>query len=231
MKKLVSIAVVALIYILPMIVTPDVEARSTYGNNVDATCLDSDPFNGNCSLCHVSDRGILTKEMQGYLNEGPCYFCPNDTVCVAAPIDQDGDGYASDVDCNDLDASVYPGAVEICDDGVDNDCNGLADAADPSCPAICTDLDGDGFSVEGGACGAIDCDDNDPDVYPGATEICNDGIDQDCSGRDRTKGKICGSTKVASEGKGKTCTDGLDNDQDGLTDCADPDCSRSRACR
>ena len=46
----------------------------------------------------------------------------------------------------------------------------------------CTDNDNDGYYAEGGSCGEQDCDDNDPDVNPGATEICNDTIDNDCDG-------------------------------------------------
>lgn len=38
--------------------------------------------------------------------------------------DLDGDGSRSDVDCNDRNARIHPGAVDLCSDGVDQDCNG-----------------------------------------------------------------------------------------------------------
>lgn len=55
----------------------------------------------------------------------------------------------------------------------------------------CTDRDGDGYFAEGGTCGTADCNDTDPSIHPGACDVLNDGIDQDCSGKDRTNGKPC----------------------------------------
>jgi hypothetical protein len=51
--------------------------------------------------------------------------------------DMDGDGFGSDEDCNDNDAAVNPGATELCDNLVDDDCNDLVDLADP----VCSDTD------------------------------------------------------------------------------------------
>ncbi len=45
----------------------------------------------------------------------------------------------------------------------------------------CTDADHDGYSVEGGACGPVDCLDTNPNVHPGATEIPGNGLDDDCN--------------------------------------------------
>ncbi len=43
----------------------------------------------------------------------------------------------------------------------------------------CTDADADGFSPDGGGCGAVDCADDDAAIHPGAAERCN-GVDDDC---------------------------------------------------
>jgi YVTN family beta-propeller protein/cysteine-rich repeat protein len=49
--------------------------------------------------------------------------------------DKDGDGVTPPGDCNDDNASVHPGAQEICDDTIDNDCNGAIDKNDVRCGA------------------------------------------------------------------------------------------------
>jgi hypothetical protein len=238
-------SVLSVLAVLLVFAVNESNAYSNYGDAVDSFCLDSNPFTdtdpkGDCLLCHTSSSKKDPTAAKTAFSKGDlCYFCSNDTNCSGpACIDGDNDGYFSDagcgtlVDCNDNDRTIHPGGTENCTDSIDNNCDGNIDAQDPACGTLsCTDLDGDGFSIEGGACGYVDCNDAVDSIYPGADDICNDGIDQDCSGKDRTKGKACRTATTGREGKGKTCSDGLDNDGDGLFDCQDNDCSRNRACR
>ncbi|MCP4916457.1 MAG: hypothetical protein GY913_05995 [Proteobacteria bacterium] len=96
-------------------------------------------------------------------------------------------------DCDDTDANIHPNAPEICD-GIDNDCDvdvdDADDSVDPSTQTLWyTDLDGDGFGDDATgllACSGLglsdvggDCDDDNVDIHPDATEVCND-VDDDC---------------------------------------------------
>lgn len=110
--------------------------------------------------------------------------------------DSDGDGFLGVLcggdDCDDGEASVFPGAEELCD-GLDNDCDGAV-AADE------VDEDGDGVL----AC-AGDCDDDEPLVAPGLEEICGDGLDNDCEDGD----EACPLTTGADTSGGEVTTGGV----------------------
>ncbi len=82
--------------------------------------------------------------------------------------DIDGDGYDALHDCDETNPAVNPGAVDIANDGIDNDCNG----------SDYLDSDSDGFED------FEDCAPLDPYIYPGAAETPGNGIDEDCSGGD-----------------------------------------------
>lgn len=136
--------------------------------------------------------------------------------------DDDGDGYSENQgDCDDTNPAVHPTAEEVCDDGVDNDCNGFVDSSEP-------DGDGDTF----GPCMG-DCDDSNPDISPIADEVAGDGIDNNCDGI--VDGDYDGDGFTESDGDcddydeevnpdaNESCYDGVDNDCDGFTDADEPD--------
>ena len=118
--------------------------------------------------------------------------CDNVTDEGTTAYDDDGDGFNESLDCNDGDPAVNPNQAEQMGNGIDDDCDGVVDdgAYDP---------DGDGYSSLGG-----DCDEEDPETFPGAPEQ-DDGVDNDCDG-------------VIDEG-----TTGYDDDGDGQTE-NDGDC-------
>ena len=126
--------------------------------------------------------------------DGDSYGDPLSTVSVCDGIAPAG--YVGNFDdCNDGDAAVNPTATEVCN-GYDDNCNGLTDDADPGVVGVSTwfaDADGDGFgdaAVSVNACSAPagyvdnadDCDDATATTNPGASEICYNGVDDNCDG-------------------------------------------------
>ena len=166
----------------------------------EGDCLDSNSqiFPGSDEVCDLLDN-----DCDGSIDNNPidgqAYFLDDDgdgfgtgfgagTTCDEVP-----EGYSIEIgDCDDTDASVNPDGLELCDDGLDNDCNGSIDDGQ----LWYFDGDEDGFGditntlitctpsalwIEN----SEDCDDTDASINPDGIEILLDGIDQDCDGSDR----------------------------------------------
>jgi hypothetical protein len=120
-----------------------------------------------------------------------------DEATALTQCDQPDGTVAEAGDCDDTDDALSPAATEVCDE-VDNDCDALVDDDDDNLDTSTgtlwfTDADGDAHGVDDGAsfwaCEAAaaattsdDCDDTDAAVNPSAEEVCNDGLDNNCSG-------------------------------------------------
>lgn len=110
---------------------------------------------------------------------------------------------SADRDCDDTQITVFPGARENCADGLDNDCNMAIDMSDSMCR------------------GDVD---NDMDGYcPIGRDTNGDG---DCldAGEDQSVSDCDDTNPMSSPAAVEQCTDGSDNDCDGLADFRDTEC-------
>jgi hypothetical protein len=103
------------------------------------------------------------------------------------------DGYVSNkLDCNDKNPNINPGKTEVCDNNLDDNCNGIKDDA-LGATLWYPDADKDGYGSPvaqiysckqplGFTDNYKDCNDKDFTINPFAKEACNDKIDNDCNG-------------------------------------------------
>ena len=169
-----------------------------------AACKDDAPASDSAANLADDDGDGVTSD----------FDCDDADPAVGGPtsylLDVDQDGFGDDTtlaegcapaeavtvggDCDDAQATVYPGAAEACD-GLDNDCDGLLDGDDDDNTGAVDwyrDEDADGYGVTsdsvrscdgpaGYAVAGGDCDDANATTSPGAAEVC-DGADNDCDG-------------------------------------------------
>jgi len=168
-----------------------------------------DDFDNNCD--GSINEGILSSPYYADLDlDG--FGDPSDVELSCAPIP---DRVINPDDCDDTDPDIHPLVPEVCD-GIDQDCDGIADNG-LATQNWYADNDQDGYGADedtgatascapipGGALTDDDCDDTNPAINPGATEVLDDGVDNNCDGVMATSPSI-------------------DSDGDGIPDDIDPD--------
>jgi DNA-binding beta-propeller fold protein YncE len=176
----------------------------------DSVCAGVDPEE---EACNGADD-----DCDGDVDEG-FPDTDGDTILDCFDLDDDGDGFPDEDDCEPLDPEINPFATELCGDFIDNDCDWSVDeAGSEGCMDYFLDVDqdghGDAASPPACLCGpepqayyttliGDDCNDLSALIHPDAVEVCN-GVDDDCD-------------LLIDEGTGG------DTDGDGMPDCSDPD--------
>lgn len=167
---------------------------------------------------------LYSAESPATLHEGPisCWIDADDDTYgdPAAPDPGCGPGSVeNDSDCDDTNADIYPGAIEIVGNDVDENCDStLACWLDQDADLFGGNSSAEGFQSctdPGASENNFDCDDLDPDVFPGAFDEPVDGVDSNCDGNDYDAGADTdGDTRNDGEEDANNNGDVSDDDYD-----------------
>ncbi len=219
------------------------DAESAYVD--DATDCDDADATVNPAAVEQCDDADLDEDCSGDADDADAGVDPSGLSTWY--VDADGDGAAGTAtvacdapagstttatDCDDTDATVAPGALDLAGDGTDQDCDGA-----DSCTWY-ADTDGDGWGDDTSPsvdCTTVppahvatpgDCDDADASAYPEAPDTPYDGVDSDCLGdsdddadRDGVdRGADCDDTDPSVLPGASEACNGVDDDCDGALD-------------
>jgi len=138
---------------------------ATVNPSATESCEDNTGYDGIDNNCD----GIVDLNCAGYCDQDGDGYTVH-AICILA-------GYATG-ECDDSNAAINPGMYDIPCDAIDQDCSGDAFQG--------TDGDGDGFKIQGGLCGDVDCDDFDDLVFPGVVQTMNCGTSPCLGEQERT---------------------------------------------
>ena len=163
--------------------SPDVhpDAEEHWYNGIDENCdgNDGDQDGDGFVPDHYAEEFPNWPDWPGHVGDGDCWDDPN-IVPSFMPVALGLDAY-----------EVNPDAEDIPKDGADQDCDGASDY----------DQDQDGHDCDDAAPDGTDCDDTDPEVHPGAEEVCN-GKDDDCDGTIDADASDCTDFYADADGDG-----------------------------
>ena len=175
--------------------TPTTLTLVTCNGEVDAGCA------GTVVIRAVDGLGVAGVATVTFTSSGGGVVCSSCGAAACVGVVCDADGHTCSSESPSTCSACPTGLVEICNDGVDNNCNGLVDCTDPQCQPVGNDP-GAFCNLVGHTCSV--------NGAPGPSACTT------CSGN--------GGTVETAE---VSCGDGKDNDCNGLVDCQDANCAGS----
>jgi hypothetical protein len=175
-----------------------------------------------CAACE--DRDVCDgydNDCDGTIDDGPYSDHDGDGFTFCGQVDGTS-GKLVNLDCDDNDATIHPGAKEVCN-GKDDDCNGIVDDPGVACAATMTCVPKTGQCIDNAqACTPANC--PPPNVCDTSTQKCvlpDQDAGSSCSGDKACASGICGDTTELGPGQGPVCTEPC---------CTSADCDPGYVC-